>query len=84
MPLAASRTDDYVTRFELEDELVSVEAALRDRPEFVGHLPSDEEGARSSLEIVVLTTVFSLNSREDPPRLLGPVLPTQTAEASLP
>jgi hypothetical protein len=50
------RADGYVTRNDIEDDLAIIEAALADEPTFGGVFISDEKGAQSRLEGVLLTT----------------------------
>jgi hypothetical protein len=57
------RIDGYVTQYDLEDELYAVESAVGSRPEFGGIYLSDEKGARSGLEIVLLTTSCAIEDR---------------------
>lgn len=50
----------YFTRDDIEDDLVVIEAAIGDQPEFGGTYISDRKGNRSALEGVVLVTSCDL------------------------
>jgi hypothetical protein len=64
------RIDGYATNDEIERDLEVIEVALQDEPEYGGVYISDEKGARSGLEGVLLTTSCDIESMV--PQILHP------------